>query len=204
MKKCKFCETVKELDDFDKRLAKSKKTNEIVTYYVNKCKVCRRLSDIEYNKNNKDLRDSYNKKYNKNNKEEISLNKKKYYSNNRDKIRNSKKIYMRKKRSEDSLFKLKDGISSLIYHSIRKNGYKKNSKTESILGCSYEEFKLFIESRFQEGMNWENKGEWHLDHITPISTAKNEEEVYELNKYTNFQPLWAIDNLLKSNKIVTC
>lgn len=169
MKKCKFCDTIKELDEFDKRVAKSKKTNEVVTYYVNRCKVCRRLKDIEYNKNNKDLRDSYNKEYGQNNKEKISLNKKKYYSNNRDKIRDSKRIYMRKKRYEDPLFKLRDGISGLIYHSIRKNGYKKNSKTETILGCSYEEFKLFIESKFQDGMTWDNKGDWHLDHIIPIS-----------------------------------
>ena len=49
-------------------------------------------------------------------------------------------------------------------------------------------------------MSWENKGEWHLDHIIPISSATNEKEVYELNHYTNFQPLWSIDNLMKSNK----
>jgi hypothetical protein len=97
---------------------------------------------------------------------------------------------------------LKDSIIGLIYHSIKRQGYKKNSKTQSILGCSYEEFKLFIESKFQEGMSWVNKGMWHLDHIIPISSAKDEEEVYKLNHYKNFQPLWEIDNLLKSNKIV--
>jgi hypothetical protein len=107
---------------------------------------------------------------------------------------------MRKRRAEDPLFKLKDSIIGLIYHSIRKQGYKKNSKTENILGCSYETFKSFIENKFQDGMTWENKGEWHLDHIIPISSATNEKEVYELNNYKNFQPLWSIDNLIKSNK----
>ena len=42
-------------------------------------------------------------------------------------------------------------------------------------------------------MSWENYGEWHLDHKTPVSWAETEEQVYELNKYTNFQPLWATD-----------
>jgi hypothetical protein len=49
-------------------------------------------------------------------------------------------------------------------------------------------------------MSWENYGEWHLDHKIPISWAETEEQVYELNKYTNFQPLWAFDNQSKNNK----
>ena len=51
-------------------------------------------------------------------------------------------------------------------------------------------------------MNWKNYGEWHLDHIIPISYAKKEEEIYELNHYTNFQPLWAKDNLSKGNRFI--
>jgi len=51
-------------------------------------------------------------------------------------------------------------------------------------------------------MSWENYGDWHIDHIIPISSAKNNDEVYKLNHYTNFQPLWALDNMKKSNKII--
>ena len=51
-------------------------------------------------------------------------------------------------------------------------------------------------------MNWENQGEWHLDHIYPVSLAKDEQELIKLNHYTNFQPLWAADNLLKGNKVI--
>ena len=49
-------------------------------------------------------------------------------------------------------------------------------------------------------MRWDNHGEWHMDHIKPISLAKTENEILELNHYTNFQPLWANENLSKSNK----
>jgi hypothetical protein len=49
-------------------------------------------------------------------------------------------------------------------------------------------------------MSWDNYGEWHLDHKTPVSWATTEEEIYELNKYTNFQPLWQFDNLSKGNR----
>ncbi len=51
-------------------------------------------------------------------------------------------------------------------------------------------------------MTLSNHGKWHLDHIIPISYAKSKEEVYILNHYTNFQPLWAIDNLSKGNKYI--
>jgi hypothetical protein len=49
-------------------------------------------------------------------------------------------------------------------------------------------------------MNWNNRSEWHLDHIKPIALAKSEEEIIKLNHYTNFQPLWVYDNILKSSK----
>jgi hypothetical protein len=51
-------------------------------------------------------------------------------------------------------------------------------------------------------MNWENQGTyWHMDHIIPISSAETEEDVYRLNHYTNFQPLYWLDNLRKGNKV---
>lgn len=51
-------------------------------------------------------------------------------------------------------------------------------------------------------MTWENRNEWHIDHITPLSSAKTEEELYKLCHYTNLQPLWAEENLKKGNKII--
>jgi hypothetical protein len=51
-------------------------------------------------------------------------------------------------------------------------------------------------------MSWDNYGKWHIDHIIPLSSANNEDEVYKLCHHTNLQPLWAEDNLKKSNKIL--
>ena len=51
-------------------------------------------------------------------------------------------------------------------------------------------------------MCWENHGEWHIDHVVPLASAKTEDEIYKLNHYSNLQPLWKIDNLKKSNKLI--
>ena len=51
-------------------------------------------------------------------------------------------------------------------------------------------------------MNWDNRDKWHLDHIKPISYAKDEKEIIELNHYSNYQPLFAKDNLAKGNKYI--
>ncbi len=118
----------------------------------------------------------------------------------REKKRNKYQIdYVNRRIKTDPIFKLKLSIRKLIYFTFK--GYAKKSKTEEIIGISFDKFKEFIESKFQEGMNWENYGKWHLDHIVPISLAKNKDEICDLNHYLNFQPLWAIDNLKKGNKI---
>ena len=89
-------------------------------------------------------------------------------------------------------------------------GYNKNTRTYKILGCTYEEFKLHIESKFEEWMNWDNYGKyngeerygWDLDHIIPLSSATTEEDIIRLNHYSNIQPLCSyVNRVVKRNKI---
>lgn len=111
--------------------------------------------------------------------------------------------WAKQKRQEDSLFNFSCNVRSLISHSFERangKGLVKKISTEEILGCSIEEFRKYIETKFQDGMTLENYGKWHLDHIKPISLAQTEEEVIKLCNYTNFQPLWAYDNMSKGNK----
>ena len=101
-------------------------------------------------------------------------------------------------------FVIKDLVTRIrnsIFQGIKNKGYTKDSHTHEILGCSYEQFKQHIERQFTDGMTWENRDRWHLDHIIPISYADTKNLVYKLNHYTNFQPLWAADNIKKSNKM---
>jgi hypothetical protein len=141
----------------------------------------------------------YQKEWYQKNKEHVLDRSSKYYQENKENMRERRNEYQKYKKKTDPLFHLSHNIRSLITKYFQIGGYSKKSKTTHILGCSFEEFKVYLENQFTEGMTWENMGEWHLDHIKPISLAETEEEIYELNHYTNFQPLWAIDNLRKGN-----
>lgn len=156
----------------------------------------------EYKIKNKEKIAELSKSYSEKNKEKIANYKRQHYLENKEKIEKYRNEWRNNKVKIDSLFKLTNNTRTLIKQSFRRNGYSKNSKTYQILGCSFEEFKNHLENKFTKGMNWNNIGEWHLDHIYPISFAKDEEEIIKLNHYTNFQPLWAIDNIKKSNKII--
>jgi hypothetical protein len=72
------------------------------------------------------------------------------------------------------------------------------------LGCSYQDFIIYLEQKFTDGMSWKNYGlyGWHIDHIIPLSSAKNEIDLEKLCHHTNLQPLWAKDNLSKGDKII--
>ena len=117
-----------------------------------------------------------------------------------DRHRKNQRDYKKERKRIDPLYKLECNIRTLISNYIRK-GYTKNSKTYEILGCTYIEFRSYIELKFTHGMTWENYGEWEYDHIIPFSTTLSGNDMIKLNHYTNFQPLWRIDNLKKRNKL---
>lgn len=119
---------------------------------------------------------------------------------NKDKVRRYEK--WKNKFKNDPLFALKKRLRTLIRGSFRKSGYTNfTMKTESIVGISYNEFKIYMESKFVDGMSWDNKNEWHIDHIIPLSSGKSEDELIALSHYTNLQPLWAMDNLKKGARV---
>jgi len=186
MKKCVKCNIEKNLTEFIKQ-----KRNK--DGYRNDCKICAKEYFKEYYLKNLENIKTKTKEYQLNNLEKI----KEYNFNNKVNRNNRDK----KRKLENPLFKLRCNIRTRICSSIKNNGYTKKSVSHKILGCSFEKFKQHLEKQFTKGMTWENAGKWHLDHIYPVSLAKTEEELIKLNHYTNFQPLWAIDNIIKGNKI---
>lgn len=152
----------------------------------------------------------YNKTYRDTNKNEIAKTAKIWSDENKKARQDYKAKYARDRRKKDCMFNLKTSVSRLIRTSINRSGFKKGSRTYEILGCSFEEFKVYLESKFESWMNWENKGlyngteeyGWDIDHIIPMVTANNEEDVLRLNHYTNLQPLCSKFNRdIKKDKI---
>lgn len=124
-----------------------------------------------------------------------------YYKLHGDERRKAAREYKAMKRRTDPLYRSIEAARGMIRGSISRMGYTKKAKSTTILGCSFPQFKKHIEEKFVDGMTWLNHGEWHIDHIKPLSTANTEEEVLKLNHYTNLQPLWAVKNLQKGDNV---
>lgn len=120
----------------------------------------------------------------------------KYFKSNKEKIYGRRNERM----SSDPLFACRMRIHNNIKQAVSKLSYSKKSKTADILGCSFEQFKDHLESQFKPGMSWDNRHLWHIDHIMPVSMAKTYDEVVRLNHYKNLRPMWAEENLRKSDK----
>lgn len=108
--------------------------------------------------------------------------------------------WQKERRASDPVFAMRRRFSSLLNIKIRNMGYSKKSCASSILGCDWEAFKRHIEIQFLPGMSWDNRNDWHIDHIVPAASARDEDELTALFHFTNLRPLWAIDNIKKGAK----
>lgn len=185
MKICKVCNKNKDLSCF-------KKDRTCKDGHLNTCKDCKsdsiKKSNIKYYQNNKD---------------KINSKKKKYARANIQKIREYKRNWQRNKSKMDLNFKISRNLRRRLNHVIK--GTVKQGSSIKNLGCSIDFLIKYLESKFKPGMSWDNYGTggWHLDHIKPLSSfnLNNRKEFLKAVNYRNIQPLWAIQNLKKNNKI---
>jgi len=209
VKVCSKCKIEKDFTEFSKAKANKDglrgnckscvKERKKEYYQANKERIIEQIK--EYYQANKERKKEYNKEYRENNKEQIKECHKKYYQANKEKINKKALEYQKVKRLKDPLYKMKGNLRNRTSIAFRNNGYNKNSKTQEMLGVDWDICKAHIERQFKKGMNWNNQGEWHIDHIIPLSSAKTLERLKQLCHYTNLQPLWAEDNLSKSDNI---
>lgn len=214
----------KRLYDIQYREKNKEKRKEKIKVYREKNKDKIKESQKQYTLNNKDKKKEYDKIYREQNKEDKKKRDKEYYNKNKEKLKKHVKSYREKnkeiinkrtldKKKNDSLFKLTCNTRSLIKQSFKRKGCEKLTKTEIILGCTFKQFKSYIESKFESWMNWENYGNWNgipselntawdIDHIIPLSTAKTEEDVIRLNHHSNLQPLCSYINRFIKKDII--
>ena len=234
MKICTKCNIPKELDAFPPRKVnkdgKHTHCRECINKYSKSYKNSNKDSILKHNKKYRDTNKSkiklaqkayidnykeqngttYSSNYYKDNIDDFKKYHKDYFNKNKDYVLKRMSNWVKNKKKIDPLFRLKVSSRSFIKNSFNRSKTNKNNRTEAILGCTIEEFKLHLESKFEDWMSWDNYGlynhtfnyGWDLDHIIPLCTAKSEEDVIKLNHYTNIQPLCShVNRDIKRGKI---
>lgn len=145
-------------------------------------------------------RSCYRKQWRESNKDHLCLLKKQWSKNNKEKKAKIESDWRFRNKDNKQVFlrkivrnRLSDAISGIS-----------NYKTTDLIGCSIEELKKYIESKFKPNMNWSNhslKG-WHIDHIEPLSSfdLTNEQDLKYACNYKNLQPIWAEEHIIKTAK----
>lgn len=124
-----------------------------------------------------------------------------YYRKNKSAILKKARGYEKNRYRENENYRLRKNLAMRITNALAKG--IKSAKTLALLGCSIEFLRQYLENQFLPGMNWCNykKTGWHVDHIKPCAKfdLTNPAQQLECFHYTNLQPLWAVDNLRKSD-----
>lgn len=171
----------------------------------------------EYRENNKEHDKEYQKEYSQKNKDKIKCRKSTYYTKNRDNINQRQKDYyqdnkekrnnyLKNRRINNPIFRLNSNLSTSIGNSLKSQGLRKNYRHwEGLVGYTVKELKTHLENLFLPGMSWDNRREWHIDHIIPKTffqfTSTDDVEFRYCWSLDNLQPLWAKDNLSKNNRV---
>jgi len=133
-------------------------------------------------------------------KEKRGASNKVYRKKNRERINE----YYRKRRENDNKFKMQTYMRNMVGRVLTRTYESKIVRTVELLGYTSDDLMTHIEKQFKDGMSWDNYGEWHIDHIVPVSTMINSgvTDPAIINSLDNLQPLWAFDNLSKGNRFI--
>lgn len=182
---CKYCNKEKDLNEFvpQRKLCKDCNKKYMKEYYQ-KNKERLYSNNRNYILDRPEQRKEYGKKYYESHKEDISKKRKQHRKNNPETYRIRKNNYNNK--NPHIL-----AWRRILKRTIEYIGGKKEYKTIELLGYTANELKLHIEKLFTIGMNWENYGEWHIDHVKPINTFSTDTPLSIINDLSNLRPMWA-------------
>ena len=157
-----------------------------------------------YESKHKEKRDSYKKEWSEKNREHLREYHSKWREENREPLNEYKRIYEKTKKDSDPSYRLASYTRTAIYTCLKERNINKYKNTFDLLPYTLEELIYRLESQFKDGMTWENYGQWHVDHIKPMSSFvfenPEDKQFQECWSLTNLQPLWGIDNLSKGSR----
>ena len=146
------------------------------------------------------------KNYRIKNKKQIAKYNKEYRLKNKEHMKKWFAAYARHQRKINPQVAMRERLSRRI-NDVLKCYVKEGKRFNTLIytGCSIAFLVKHIEKQFKNGMNWENRDKWHLDHIRPCAhfDLTDTKQQLECFHYTNLQPLWAFDNLSKGKKIIS-
>ena len=178
---------------FDKNLKKSSERLK-KRYASNKQEYLRQQR--EYRLKNADAIRERRRRYRQRNASKIKVAKQIYAANNKDKIAKA----LANRRANNPIARMANSMRRSIRRYLDA-GQKGEMSSFEIIGCSKDDLRKHLESKFRDGMTWQNYGKhWHIDHVVPLISAKSSDEVKRLCHWTNLQPLTAFENISKGSK----
>lgn len=185
---CKTCGINKKIEEFSVGDSTSKS-----------CRECRNKKQVEYREKNRDKVRLIKKEWRKKNRKKENKRVREWKSSLTEEQKEDQRIkrneYLKKKRKEDPQFTMKEAMHRMLNRTLNY----KNKSTSELLGYSKKDLQNHIESLFLDGMSWENRGDWHIDHIRPICSFPTGTPPDIINALDNLQPLWWYDNLSKGD-----
>jgi hypothetical protein len=195
----KVCKRTKEYYKENKEYVNGRNKKYSREWYKQNIEYARQYAK-EYYRSNIDKEKARCRRFFENNPDYRKQHNKKWKENNPD----YEKQWCRSKRETDPAFRLSKNLSRQIRKSIHKS--KDGYHWEDLLGYTLKDLMGHLEKLFKLGMTWQNMGLWHIDHIRPVSsfnfTSYEDKEFKECWSLNNLQPLWALENMKKGNKLI--
>lgn len=211
-KLCRICGELKDLNDFHKKIG-------TLDNHRNECKECvkdiqKKYKEVEGFKEKQKKYDKQRyeekreeilerkKQYHVENREEILKKKIEYYKKTENKERNKKYLNKYRIEDKDKFYKYRRdnphciAWRSILHSTLKRLDAPKQDRTINLLGYSAIELKEHIEKQFQNGMTWENYGEWQIDHIHPVISFDKDTDVKIVCSLDNLRPLWATTRVI--------
>lgn len=191
-RRCATCKHIRHITDFNKASARR---DGVQT----SCKECQRVASAKHHAANVQSRTESHRKWVAANRERDRANQAAYRQRPESKARHAARAAASRRTAHGTL---KNRIVARLYAVLR--GAKGGQRTEALVGWKIAELRDHLQRQFLLGMSWENMGEWHIDHIVPLSsftiTGPDDPELRRAWALTNLRPLWAKDNIRKGAK----
>jgi hypothetical protein len=131
-----------------------------------------------------------------------------YRESTREKRKQRRREYEKKKLEENFEYRVMHNMRCFLRNKLKRHfkrggaPYKKALTTSALVGCNAEELANHLRKLYKPGMTDDNHGDWHIDHIIPCAAfdLTDTEQAKKCFHFTNLQPLWAHENLSKSDK----